>query len=461
MVRTVKLDPSSVPGPILSLLRRLQRAGHPAYAVGGAVRELLRGIAIADWDLATAARPEQVAALVPRVVPTGIKHGTVTVLTESGPCEVTTFRTEHGYSDARHPDHVTFVDDIESDLARRDFTINAIAWDPIGGRVVDPFDGAGDLRRGLIRCVGDPGERFREDGLRPIRAARFAATLEFEVEEETFEAMGPARPSVERIAAERVRDELLRMLEAPRPSRGFEVLRESGLLGVWFPELLECVGVPQNRYHAYDVYFHTVYSCDAAPAAKSVVRLAALFHDVGKPRTRAEREDGEATFYNHQFVSARMAEEAMTRLRFSKEEIQQVAHLVREHMFDYRREWTDAAVRRFLRHVGADHVADLFDLRIADNQGNGKKTGFPHYLGELTDRVSEILRKQEALTVRDLAVDGHDVMRELHVPAGPDVGRILDRLLEEVLEDPSRNRREHLLTRLREGFPVDTSEGSA
>ncbi|HEY7728535.1 MAG TPA: HD domain-containing protein [Candidatus Eisenbacteria bacterium] len=450
-----------MPGPVLVLIRRLQDAGHGAYAVGGAVRELLRGIDIADWDVATSARPEQVTALFPRVVPTGLPHGTVTVLTDGGSCEVTTFRTEHGYADARHPDHVAFVEDIETDLSRRDFTVNAIAWDPIAGRVVDPFDGRADLSRRLVRCVGDPLERFREDGLRPIRAARFAATLEFELEEETFRALGPARDSVARIAAERVRGELMKLLAAREPSRGFEVLRRSGLLSVWLPELAECVAVTQNRYHAYDVYFHTLHTCDAAPAGKPLVRLAALFHDVGKPRTRAEREDGEATFYNHQFVGAQMAEEAMTRLRFSREEIQRVAHLVREHMFDYRREWTDAAVRRFLRKVGVEHVADLFDLRIADNLGNGLKTGFPHYLGELADRVAEILRRQEALTVRDLAVDGHDVMRVLGVAAGPRVGRILDRLLEEVLEDPSRNDRERLLGRLRAGFPVDTSAGNA
>jgi tRNA nucleotidyltransferase (CCA-adding enzyme) len=450
-----------VPGPVLALIRRLQDAGHPAYVVGGAVRELLRGLATSEWDVATGARPEEVSALFRRVVPTGIRHGTVTVLTDAGPCEVTTFRMEHGYADARHPDRVTYVDRVEADLSRRDFTINAMAWDPVAGRLVDPHGGEDDLRAGLIRCVGDPGERFREDGLRPIRAARFAATLEFEVEGATFHALESSRDAVARIAAERVRGELMKMLAAPRPSLGFEVLRRSGLLPVWLPELAECVAVPQNRYHAYDVYFHTLHTCDAAPAGKPWVRLAALFHDVGKPRTRAVREDGEGTFYNHQFVGAQMAEEAMSRLRFSNDEIARVVHLVREHMFDYRPEWTDAAVRRFVRHVGAEHVADLFDLRIADNLGNGLKTGFPHYLGELHERVAEVLRKQEALTIRDLSVDGHDVMRELGLPAGPRVGRVLERLLEEVLEDPSRNDRERLLDRLRSGFPVDTREGSA
>ena len=451
MGRLATLAPGRVPGPILEVIRRLQDAGHRAYLVGGAVRELLRGLDTSDWDVATSAGPERVTPLFPRVVPTGLKHGTVTVLTAAGPCEVTTFRVERGYTDARHPDEVEFVDSVEADLARRDFTVNAIAWDPVAGRLVDPFGGARDLERRLIRCVGDPLERFREDGLRPIRAARFAATLEFEVEEETLRALPETREQVARIAAERVREELRRMLAARAPSRGFEVLRRAGLLAVWLPELAECIAVTQNRYHAYDVYYHTLHTCDAAPAEKPVVRLAALFHDVGKPRTRAEREDGEATFYNHQFVGARMTEEAMTRLRFSREEIERVVHLVREHMFDYRPEWSDAAVRRFVRNVGSEHVADLFDLRIADNLGNGTKQGFPHYLGELTARVEAVLARQEALTVRDLAVDGHDVMRVLGLPPGPRVGEVLDRILEDVLEEPRLNDRQRLLARLRSG----------
>jgi putative nucleotidyltransferase with HDIG domain len=248
----------------------------------------------------------------------------------------------------------------------------------------------------------------------------------------------------------------MKMLQADEPSRGFEVLRHAGLLDVWFPELQECVAVPQNRYHAYDVYFHTLYTCDAAPAEKPAVRLAALFHDVGKPRTRAERDDGEATFYNHQFVGAEMAEEAMNRLRFSRDMTGRVVHLVRQHMFDYRPEWSEAAVRRFIRSVGVEHVADLFDLRIADNVGNGTKTGFPHYLEELSARVERILKAEEAITVLDLKIDGEDVMRELGIPPGRPVGEILNRLLEEVLEEPSLNVRERLLERLRAGFSVDT-----
>lgn len=454
----VRLDSSQVPAPILEILRRLRDAGHRVYVVGGAVRELLRGVPLQDWDVGTSATPEQVLELYPDAIATGARFGTLTIPTQAGNCEVTTFRVESEYQDARHPGKVTFVRDLEEDLKRRDFTVNAIAWDPLAGRLVDPTGGLADLEQGILRAVGEPLERFREDGLRPIRAARFAATLEFGLEERTARALREARAEVGRVAAERVQDELMKMLRAREPSRGFEVMRQAELLGVWLPELEACVAVPQNRYHAYDVYFHTLYTCDAAPAAKPAVRLAALFHDVGKPRTREEREGGEATFYNHQFVGAAMAEEAMNRLRFGRDLTEKVTHLVRQHMFDYRREWTDAAVRRFIRSVGVEHIADLFDLRIADNIGNGLKTGFPHYLEELRARVDGILEAQEALSVRDLAVDGNDVMRVLDLPPSPKVGEILNQLLEEVLENPQLNSRERLLERIRAGFSVDTRE---
>lgn len=452
------LRSSQVPEPILAVLRRLHDSGHKAYVIGGAVRELLLGEKPApqDWDLGTSAVPDEVLALFPRGITTGARFGTIAVLTDAGPCEVTTFRVESEYRDARRPDRVTFVRELEEDLKRRDFTVNAIAWDPLHDRLVDPTGGIPDLESRVLRAVGDPGARFREDGLRPIRAARFAATLEFELEKETERALIDAHVEVSRVAAERVQDELMKMLRARQPSRGFEVLRRAGLLGLWLPELQATVAVPQNRYHAYDVYFHTLYTCDAAPAEKPVVRLAALFHDVGKPATRAEKEDGDATFYNHQFVGETLAKEAMERLKFSRDRTDRVAHLVRNHMFDYRPEWSDAAVRRFIRSVGVDSIADLFDLRIADNIGNGLKTGFPHYLGELRARVEAVLAAEEALSVRDLAIDGQDVMRALNLNPGPRVGEILDHLLEEVLENPALNRREALLERVRTGFSVDT-----
>ena len=458
---STRLRPELVAPPILAILERLRDGGHSAYLIGGATRELLRGKRIKDWDVGTSAIPEEVLRFYPDAITTGAKFGTLTIPTDAGHCEVTTFRVESGYADARRPDRVVFVRSLEEDLKRRDFTVNAIAWDPLSGRLVDPHGGIADLTARILRAVGDPIARFKEDGLRPIRAARFAATLEFEIETGTAEALIEARDEVKRVAPERVQDELMKMLQANEPSRGFEVLRHAGLLEVWLPELQECVAVPQNRYHAYDVYFHTIYTCDAAPAEKGVVRLAALFHDVGKPRTRAERDDGEATFYNHQFVGAEMAGEAMNRLRFSRDMTARVVHLVRQHMFDYRPEWSDAAVRRFMRSVGIDHVADLFDLRIADNIGNGTKTGFPHYLGELSARVNRILEAEEAITVLDLEIDGEDVMRELGLRPGPRVGEILNQLLEEVLEEPSLNVRELLLKRVLAGFSIDTGDPDA
>lgn len=453
-MRLRPLNPKLVPPAFLNCARTLRERGHLAYFVGGCVRDLLRGVAVADWDIATSARPEELLAIFPNAVPTGLKHGTVTVPTPAGNCEITTFRVESGYSDARHPDRVDFVTDVIQDLARRDFTVNAIAWDPLDKREEDPFGGRSDLTARVIRAVGDARERFREDGLRPVRAARFTATLGFDLDPDTEAALGEARDQVARVAPERIREELVKMLAAPQPSRGFEVLRRAGLLPLVLPELAQCVAVPQNRYHAYDVYYHTLHTVDAAPADKPAVRLAALFHDVGKPPTRVER-NGDATFYNHQFEGERLAIEAMTRLRFSREATEEVAHLVRNHMFDYRPEWSDAAVRRFLQKVGTDHVADLFDLRIADNIGNGTKTGFPHYLEELRGRIEQVLEARQALTLKDLKIDGADVMQELGIPPGRKVGAILERLLDEVLEDPGLNERGRLLRRVREAFSVD------
>ncbi|MGH7731954.1 MAG: HD domain-containing protein, partial [Candidatus Eiseniibacteriota bacterium] len=247
----------------------------------------------------------------------------------------------------------------------------------------------------------------------------------------------------------RVRDELERMLAAARPSRGFEVLREARLLGLWLPELARCRGVPQNRFHAYDVYYHSLYTCDAAPREKLDVRWAALLHDIGKPSTRVERQ-GEGTFYNHQFVGAEMAERQLERLRLPLARRARIVHLIREHMFDYRPGWSDGALRRWLRRVGPAHVADLFDLRIADMLGNGLRQGFPTYLDPMRRRIDRLLKESTALRVTDLAIDGHDVMRELELPPGPAVREALEALLEEALDDPTRNTRDHLLARLRD-----------
>ncbi len=428
----------------LPVLEALARAGHEAWLVGGGVRDLLLARPVNDWDVATSAVPEDVLALWPDAVPTGIRHGTVTLPRPGGALEITTYRKEGPYSDGRHPDWVGFGATLEEDLSRRDFTVNAMALDPREGVLADPEGGEDDLRARRLRTVGDPDERFQEDGLRPLRGIRLAAVLGFSVDPETQAAMSRAKQRVAGVACERIRDELMKLLAAPRPSVGLELLRSTGLLEVVLPEIAEGVGVEQNRWHAYDVYTHTLEAVDAAPQDRPLVRLAALLHDVAKPRTRRV-VDGQGTFYNHQYVGADMTRGVMDRLRFSRADRDAVARMVREHMFHYQSEWTDAAVRRFIRRVGADHVEDLFALHEADHAAHGTGEDSPVPLDELRSRIREVLARDEALSIRDLAVNGEDLMAALHLEPGPEVGRILEHLLEQVLEDPALNRREELL----------------
>jgi tRNA nucleotidyltransferase (CCA-adding enzyme) len=443
------------PAPLLEVLGQLSAGGHRAYLVGGTVRDALMSLPDGGTaDVATDLAPEQVTARFPRVEPTGLAHGTVLILAGQPQVECTTFRRESGYSDARRPDRVEYTADPLEDLDRRDLTVNAIAYDPASRELLDPHGGARDIERRQLRAVGDPLARFREDALRPLRVARLAATLGMTPEAELRAALAqvadPAsgvRPAG--VSAERVRDELEKMMRAPQPSVGFELLREAGLLEIWLPELQRCVGVVQNRFHEYDVYRHSLYTCDAAPVGKPRVRWAALLHDIGKPDTRIERE-GEGTFYGHQEVGAEQADRLLVRLRFPSAEREAIVHLVREHMFDYRPEWTDAALRRWLRRVGPEQVADLFDLRIADALGNGKRAGFPAYLEPMRQRVTRQLEGAHALEVTDLKVDGHDVMRELGISPGPQVREALEALLEEVLDRPEMNQCEILLERLRQ-----------
>lgn len=443
-----RLSAHAWPEALREVLRRLSAGGHQSYLVGGTVRDVLLGRPTHGvFDVATDLVPADVVARFERVEPVGIAHGTVLLLTGGIRVECTTFRREGGYPDARHPEHVEFTADVREDLARRDLTVNAMAFDPARGVLVDPHGGLADLGRHTLRAVGDPVERFREDALRPVRAARFAATLEMELEPATRAALGRTADRAARVAVERVRAELERLMEAPQPSVGFELLREADLLPLWMPELTLGYGVPQNRYHAFDVYEHGLRTCNAAPVDKPEVRWAALLHDIGKPATRVERE-GEGTFYNHQFVGAELADRLLERLRFPLDARARIVHLVREHMFDYRRGWSDAALRRWLRRVGQEAVADLFDLRIADSLGNGLRQGFPVYLEDMRQRIERLLAESGVLRVKDLAVGGRDVMEVLGIGPGPRVRETLEALLEEVLDRPERNTRDHLRARL-------------
>ncbi len=434
-----------VPTRIRPIGSILAEAGYRCYLVGGAVRDMLAGRPVSVLDLATDAEPRDVMRLFRRVIPTGVEHGTVTILFKGQQYEITTFRTEADYSDGRRPDSVAFAPTIEEDLARRDFTVNGMAIDVQSGTLVDPFDGTGDIQRQVIRAIGEPQERFSEDSLRVLRAIRFAVQLDFSIEARTLSAIRECGAGIARVSLERIRDELLKMLQAGDAARALRLMRETGLLEYVLPELLEGVGVAQDSEAAPDVFEHLLLSTNGAAAERPDIRLAALLHDIAKPRTRVEDEDGAVHFYGHDEQSAQMAVEILGRLRLPKREIDHVAHLIRHHMFSYSPEWSDAAVRRFVARVGRDKVDDLLLLRAADTYGKlGERRADPG-IRELRRRIDRVLAQQSALTIGDLALDGNDLKRDAGIPAGRDMGTVLRFLLETVIDDPSQNSRETLL----------------
>ncbi len=440
----------ALPPEVIGLADRLRESGKRAWAVGGCVRDVLLGREVSDWDIATDALPEEVMRIFPRAIPTGIDHGTVTVLVKGRPYEVTTLRGEGAYTDGRRPDSVHYVGDIVEDLARRDFTINAIAVDVGTGVLIDPHGGRKDLEARIVRAVGDPVQRFSEDGLRVLRAARFAATLEMDLDPDTQRAIGPTLDTYRKVSAERVRDEWIKTMKARKPSRAFDVMRETGILAVTCPELVEGWGVEQNRYHAHDVWRHGMECMDACQG-DAILRLSALLHDVGKPRSRAFSEKTkDYTFYDHERIGAEIADPICLRLRFSNEERARITALVRHHLFHYTVEWNDATVRRWMRRVGQERVSDLYVLNEADVRAKGRDFEADLVALEgLKAHVAKVVAEGAALTVRALALNGHDLMRELALPPGRRLGVILEALLEDVIQDPALNTKEALLERAR------------
>lgn len=432
--------------------------GFKAYLVGGAVRDMLLGKEVHDWDLATNAKPEEVMKIFHHVVPTGIAHGTVTILIFNHQIETTTFRTEKDYSDGRHPDKVEYAATIEEDLSRRDFTINAIAADLSDGKIIDPFGGQNDLKKKIIKTVGNPYERFSEDGLRPIRAIRFVSQLNFSIEENTFEAIKSkdVLENVKGISLERFRDEFCKMLSSKTPSTSLKLLEESGILSFFIPEFTPCRGCSQRDqrgFHEFDVADHLFYAIDGAPQKNLIVRLAAFYHDIGKPEAKTVVEkDGQKIihFHGHEEISAKKCKSSMTKLKFSNTEINKVCHLVKEHMYFFEDNWTDAAVRRFIIKIGEENISDLFDLRFADVYGMHRQPVVefsPTWNSnlELKKRIEKVLAEKSAVSLKDLKVNGNDLM-EIGIPKGKAIGKILKNLFETVTDSPEMNDREKLLT---------------
>lgn len=444
----------AIPADVEDLLRTLWRSGHAAYVVGGSLRDALLGRRAEDWDLATDALPEVTREIFPDSAYEN-RFGTVGVRRGREAYEITTFRSDHEYADYRRPHRVEFGASLESDLARRDFTVNAIAWGagahPAGGGergagapeagpasttsepgLVDPFEGVADVAARLLRAVGDPLQRFEEDALRMVRAVRLASILEFEIEPATLAAIEARADLVGHLSGERIAAELGKLLAAPRPSVGLRLLESTGILVHVSKELAAQRGVPQNKVDGEDLWDHTLRSVDAAPP-NPIVRLAALVHDIGKPATRA---DGH--FHGHETVGAEQARELFDRLREPRLVAERVIHLVRHHMFRYEPNWSDAAVRRFIGKVTPEAVDELFALREADNIGSGLPAD-AEGLGELRSRVHAELERGPILDRSALVVDGDDLMRELGLEPGPRLGRLLDALVERVIEDPGLN----------------------
>ncbi len=440
------LEGKNYPKGVLKIIETLKKKGHKCYLVGGCIRDLFLGKNPAEWDLTTDALPNDVTKPFKKVIPTGIDFGTVTIILDDGSYEVTTFRKDQKYVDGRHPSNVVFTKDLKEDLSRRDFTINALAYDPTNNEFVDEYNGVKDLEFKQIKAVGDPKERFEEDGLRSVRACRFAAQLDFQIEKKTKAAIQKTLKVTQKVAAERIGDEIKKMLlKADKPSIGFELMLKTDLLEIIIPELVTCEKVEQPKeFHKYDVFYHSIYACDAAPKTSLEIRLAALLHDISKPACK----DGDH-FYGHDQKGADVAEEILKRLKFSNQIIKKTKNLIKNHMFNYATNWSDSAVRRFMRRVGVENTKDLFLLRLSDTKAMEREIDSA-YLMELQGRMDKIIDEENALHISDLKVKGEDVMQLLNIPPSPKVGVVLGYLLEKVLDDPSLNEKEKLIELIKE-----------
>lgn len=478
-----------IPDYVISIAEDLQKNGFQAFLVGGSIRDILLGVTPDDYDIATNALPEEIQKIFEKAIPTGAKFGTITVVVKNAEGEnfdvqLTTYRSEADYFGGRWPSKVEYAKTIKEDLSRRDFTINAIALNlqsfdeqnvKVESLLIDPFGGLFDLKSGLIKAVGNPIERFTEDGLRAVRACRLCAQLdtedkrnvEFKIEEQTFKAMQETNHITKMVSVERFRDELLKLLKkAAKPSKGLMLMKDSGILELFIPELLEGINITQPNFHIDDVFTHILKTVDEA---EDSVKLAALFHDIAKPRCISTDDKG-VHFYGHDIKGSEMTTEIMKRLKFSNDEIKRVSNLVRWHMFyypsaDWRKfnkdlvevqkvkprdalyGWTDSAIRRFIKNAGGEDMVDLLmKLRIADAKANPKSEFNPVELDFLSKRIAEVRAQDMALKISDLDIKGGELIEALKIPGSPKIREIMEFLLDKVIEDPFLNKKETLLS---------------
>jgi len=445
----------TIPKEVKSVIDKLKKKGFEAYVVGGCVRDFLLGKEPEDWDIATSAKPEEIKKIFPKSFYEN-RFFTVTIQTGSKnqrlkEIEVTTYRLEAKYTDKRHPDEIKFAKTIEEDLARRDFAINSLALEiqKTKTKIIDPFNGQEDLKNKIIKAVGNPEDRFNEDALRMVRAARFATTLnpkggEWKIEEKTSQAIKKRSSGLKVISQERIRDELTKIIMSDKAAQGIELLRQLGLMKYIVPELEEGYGVGQNKHHIYECYDHNLRSLDYAAKNKfnKYVRIAALLHDIAKPR--AKRGNGlDSTFYNHEIIGAKMTYNILSRLKFPKKEIEKIVRLVRYHLFYYNvDEVSESSVRRLVSQAGPENMEELLQLRMADRIGSGVPKAEPYKLRHLKYIIEKV--SLDPISVKMLKVSGNDVMKMLDIQPGPQIGRILDVLLGQVLSDPKKNKKEYL-----------------
>ena len=464
----------NLPTEVVEIIKKVQDKGYEIYVVGGAVRDILTKRLVDDWDFTTNAVPQELLKIFPQGIYDNV-FGTVMIPNDvvSTPFDLTTFRTEYGYSDTRRPDRVEWGKTLEEDLQRRDFTINALALKiinpksktlnkskyenskdktnhksqitnlsliTVNAELIDLFKGQEDLNNKYIRAVGNPDERFSEDALRMMRAVRIASELGYKIEEKTLQAIKKNAALINKIAKERIKDELFKIVASPHPSEGILLFREVGLMHQVLPELDETFGVEQKspgRHHIYDVGTHCLMSLKYCPSNDPIVKLATLLHDIGKAKTFKKLETGTITFYNHELVSARLVKKIAERLRLSNKDSEKLWTLVRYHQFTVDERQTDSAIRRFIRKVGMENISDMLDLRVGDRLGGGaSETSWR--LEEFKKRLIEV--QKQPFSIKDLKIDGNDVMQILGIKPGPKIGEVLQQLYNEVVNNKLDNK---------------------